>query len=77
MENTEDFLVELFDGSSWVTLDSFVFGSNVSNNTFYNPNINVTSGQVNFSSSAQVRFRCDASGNGDRIYVDEVVISAR
>ena len=29
----------------------------------------------NFASNAQFRFQCDASGNGDHIYIDQVVIT--
>ena len=33
--------------------------------------------QFDFSSDMKIKLRCDASGNSDYIYVDEVVISAQ
>ena len=77
MENFEDFFVELWDGSSWQVIANFARPTDFQNNSFYNPEVIVNSGSVNFSANAQLRIRCDASGNGDYIYVDEVVVSAR
>lgn len=77
MENNEDFFIELWDGSSWVVIGNFAQGSDFGNNSGYTATLEVNSGQVNFSNQAKVRFRCDASGNSDWIYVDDVVISAQ
>ena len=77
MENNEDFFVELWNGSSWVVVGNYVRNQDFDNNTFNTATINVTSGQVNFSGSAQLRFRNDASGNQDWIYIDDVTVSAQ
>ena len=77
MESGEDFFVELYDGSQWQVIANYARGTDFSNNSFYNPTVQVNSSQVNFSSGARLRFRCDASGNSDYIYIDEVVVSAR
>jgi len=33
--------------------------------------------RLRLTDQTQLRFRCDASGNSDYIYIDEVVISAQ
>ncbi len=79
MENGEDFFVEFYDGSSWNIVAAGTFGSSgtLSNNTFYTGTITVDSATYNFSSNSGFRFRCDASGNGDRVYIDLIDIAAR
>jgi len=77
MENGEDFFVEFWNGSSWQIVASYAAGAEFVNGPFYNPEITLDSGVYNFSANAQVRFRCDASGNADRIFIDEVKLSAR
>ncbi len=34
-------------------------------------------GSYDLTSNAQIRFQCDASGNGDRIYIDDVSVTGR
>ena len=41
----------------------------------YNPDM-VVNGQ-SLTNATQIRIHCDASGNGDRVYIDEVVISGK
>lgn len=77
METNENFFVELWDGTQWNVIANYVAGTDFTNNNFYNPTIVVDSGSVNFASNAQLRFRCDASGNNDRVYIDEIVVSGR
>ncbi len=77
MENGEDFFVEVWDGGSWVAVAQAARGTDFNNNTPYDATVNFTSGDLNFSSNAQVRFRNDASGNSDWIYIDDVVFSAQ
>jgi hypothetical protein len=76
-ENVEDFFVEVWDGSSWQVVANYVRTVDFNNNEFHNPEIIVNSGTINFASDARVRIRADASGNGDRLYIDEVVVSAQ
>ena len=75
-ENSEDIFVEVSTdgGSNWTTVANYVNGVDFSNGGLENPDI-ITS--LSLTASTQVRIRCDASGNGDKVYIDEVVISAR
>ena len=75
MENGEDFWVQYYDGSSWNTIATYTSGTDFSNNTFYNASVNISSADYNFPSNSQFRFRCDASGNNDQIYIDQVTIT--
>jgi hypothetical protein len=72
MENGEDFWLRYYDGSSWQTVATFVSGTSFQNNTFYTATVPILSSQYNMASNAQFRFQCDASGNADRIYIDQV-----
>lgn len=76
MENGEDFWLQYNSGSGWVTVASYARGTDFDNNTFYNATVTLDSGSFSFPSNAQFRFRCDASGNGDRVYIDAVIITA-
>ena len=79
MESKENFLVEYYDGSQWQTLATYVSGSDFSNGSFYHEEgILITEGKpYAFPADMKLRFRCDASGNYDHIYIDEVMVSAR
>ena len=76
MENNEDFWLRYFDGVSWITVATYTKGLNINNSTFYTSTVTLDSNTYNLVSNAQFRFQCDASGNGDHIYIDAVVISA-
>ena len=75
MENGEDFWIQYYDGSSWNTIATYTSGTDFSNNNFYNASVNISSTDYNFTSNTQFRFRCDASGNNDQIYIDQVTIT--
>lgn len=75
MENNEDFWLQYNDGSGWQTAATWARGSEFENNLFYTSTVTLSSAQYNLNSNAQFRFRCDASGNGDRVYIDAVTIS--
>ena len=66
----------VYDGSSWQTVAAYAAGSSFTNNSFYSANVTIDSGSYNFPNNAQFRFRCDASGNNDHIYIDQVSIVA-
>jgi hypothetical protein len=76
MENGEDFWLQFYDGSSWNTVASWASGSSFSNDQFYTATVTISSANYNFPTNAQFRFRCDASANADRIYIDAVTITA-
>jgi hypothetical protein len=75
MENGEDFWVQFHDGSSWNTVATYTSGTDFENDLFYTATVTVDNGFYNFSTNAQFRFRCDASGNNDHIYIDQVTIT--
>ncbi len=72
MENNEDFFVEINNGSGYTTVANYARGVDFNNNTRYNDEI-VVSGP--FSSATTLRIRCDASGNSDWVYIDDVNIT--
>jgi len=75
MDNSnEDFWVQYSSngGSSWQTVASFAEGIDFQNGQFYNEVVQIPAGSYAYTSNARIRFRCDASGNQDWVYVDEV-----
>ncbi|HPF71082.1 MAG TPA: PKD domain-containing protein [Candidatus Krumholzibacteria bacterium] len=72
METNEDFWVQYYDGSTWQTVASFASGSSFSNNTFYTTTVTIPSASYNFPANAKIRFMCDASGNADDVYIDQI-----
>lgn len=77
MENNENFFVEFWNGTQWVIVGDYARNQEFNNGERKNESIVLSASQINFNDHAGVRFRCDASGNGDRIYIDDVVISAK
>ena len=75
MENGEDFWVQYHDGSSWNTVATYARGTSFENNNYYTATVTIDAGTYNFPSNAQFRFRNDASGNQDHIYIDQVTIT--
>lgn len=74
MDNSnEDFWVQFYDGSSWQTIATYARNIDFQNNNFYEePGVVITSSQYNFPNNMRIRFVCDASGNSDWVYIDEV-----
>ncbi len=75
MDNSnEDFWLQVSTngGSSYTTVEEWNRGDEFENNNFYTDAV-VIPGP--FTSNTRFRFRCDASGNSDWIYIDEVVIT--
>ncbi|WP_345006722.1 LamG-like jellyroll fold domain-containing protein, partial [Snuella lapsa] len=74
MENGEDFFLELSTngGSQYTTVESWVSGTDFSNNVRYNEAITINGP---FTNNTVFRLRCDASGNNDEIFIDDVLIS--
>lgn len=75
MENGEDFWLQIYDGSSYVTVATFVRGTDFNNDTFYAASVLIDRTNVSFASNMKVRFRCDASGNRDDVYLDEIYVT--
>lgn len=74
MENGEDFWLQASTngGSSYQTLATWASGTDFTNNVREDQTIVITG---TFTSNTRFRFRCDASGNSDYIYIDDVDIS--
>ncbi len=77
MEVGEDFWLQYNDGSGFVTVQTWARGTDFVNNAFGNFVVTLNATQFNLSSNAQFRLRCDASGNNDQIYIDQVIITGR
>ena len=79
-ENSEDFWVRFSSdgGSSWQTVRAFVNDVDfIDDGTRYDPVIVIDSGSYTFNNNVKIRFQCDASGNADDVYIDNVRISAQ
>ncbi len=75
-EGSEDFFLEVSTngGGSWIVLKQYV--NDVDFVDTAGPQTDsVTSSGVSLTSTTQVRFRCDASGNGDDVYIDAITVS--
>ncbi|MFH2000949.1 MAG: S8 family serine peptidase [Planctomycetota bacterium] len=77
METNEDFWVQYYNGSSWQTVAAFASGATYKNNIFYPITLILNEGSYNFPTNMKIRFMCDASGNTDDVYIDEVRVSAQ
>jgi hypothetical protein len=60
-------------GANFTTLHTWANGTDFTNDNFY-PEDLIISG-FTLTDQTQIRFRCDASGDGDDVYIDEVRIS--
>ncbi len=74
MENGEDFWLQfsLDGGSTYQTVAVWARGADFNNNERKYETVTVTG---TFTSTTKVRFRCDASGNADYIYIDDVTLT--
>ncbi len=73
MEQGEDFWLQVRNGAGWQTVATYVSGTDFINNTYNGVTV---SGITNLGTNTRFRFRCDASGNGDHIYIDAVILTA-
>jgi hypothetical protein len=74
MENGEDFWLQISTdgGASYITVGDWDANDEFVNNTRYYEQVAIAGP---FTSNTRLRFRCDASGNSDYVYIDEVVIT--
>ncbi len=75
MDNSnEDFWLQISTngGSSYTTEEEWNRGDEFENNNFYTDAVTI---QGPFTATTRLRFRCDASGNSDWVYIDDVTIS--
>jgi len=76
-ENAENFFLEYSDdgGATWVVLRDFVNGTDFTNGTRENVAVTMDAATSNFTSNVIIKFRADASGNEDDVYIDNVILS--
>jgi len=73
MDNSnEDFWLQYYDGSTWHTVETWARSIDFDNGLFYNEVVTISSSSYNFPANAKLRFMCDASGNRDDVYIDEI-----
>jgi len=77
MDSGEDFWLRYYDGTTWRTVKTWVRGTDFVNGTPYNPTVYIDESSYTFPTNMQIRFRCDASGNNDDVYIDEIRVSAK
>ena len=77
MEPGEDFWLQYFDGSSWQTVATFTRGVDFTNGQFEHATVVIPESSYTFPTDMKIRFRCDASNNGDDVYIDAVTVTAR
>ena len=75
METNEDFWLQVSTngGASYSTVKTWKRGTDFENDIRYNEVVNIEG--INFTANSRIRFRCDASGNWDYVYIDDVKIS--
>jgi len=77
MDNSnEDFWVQYYDGSAWHTVRSYAESIDFVNGVFYNTTVSILESDYTFPPNMKIRFMCDASGNADDVYIDNIRISA-
>jgi len=76
MDNSsEDFWVQYFDGSAWYTIETYARTIDFENNTFYEATVEILESNYTFPTDMKIRFMCDASGNSDDVYIDNITIT--
>lgn len=71
--NTQDFWLQISDdgGASFSTIETWKYVDDFVNNTRVFESIFV---EGPFTSTTQIRFQCDATGNNDKVYIDDILI---
>lgn len=75
MDNSnEDFWLQVSTngGSSYSTYEEWNLNDEFQNNIRYNEVVTITG--INFTANTRFRFICDASANGDQVYIDDISI---
>jgi len=72
MESGEDFWLQYYTGSAWVTVGDFNAGTQFVNGTFYHATVQIPRATYNYPTNARIRFMCDASDNNDDVYIDQI-----
>jgi putative surface-exposed virulence protein len=77
MDKGEDFWILYSDdgGSNWNTIATYKRGVNLSNGIAYSETISINTNSYTFSTNSRFRIQCDASDDGDDVYIDNVSIT--
>lgn len=72
--NTQDFWFQVStdDGMTFTTVEDWVFTEDFDNDVREFVNVSISGP---FSDQTQFRLRCDATGNNDKVYIDDLIIS--
>ena len=70
--STEDFWVQYWDGSTWLTVEAFAEEIDFENGSFYHVVVQIPAAGYNYPTDAKLRFMCDASADKDDIFIDEI-----
>ena len=76
MEPGEDFWLQYSSdgGTAWQTVATYVrTAGQYSNNAYYHIVVSLPRSAYAYTTNAKLRFRCDASGKQDFVYLDEIV----
>lgn len=77
LETGEGFILEYFDGTSWITLRSYRFGTEFTNFGNSNPHsfiFSITTPTYTFPSNAQFRIANNTNATNERNWIDDVLI---
>jgi len=77
MELYEDFWAQYCDGTLWQTVASYAQGIDFNNEIFNFATVTIPESTYVFPTDMRIRFMCDASGDYDYVYIDEVRVSSR
>ena len=77
LEPGEDFWLQLSTdgGNNYTTVKSWIQGTDFQNDTFYAGSVIIDG--FNLNNQTRIRFRCDATGDKDDVYIDEISVLTR
>ncbi|WP_163930927.1 BNR-4 repeat-containing protein [Paraferrimonas sp. SM1919] len=77
MDNSnEDFFLEFYDGSSWQRIGTWAYSIDFDNDQFFSESVTISGADYHLPNNLRIRFICDASGNSDDVFIDDIIISA-
>ncbi len=76
MDFREDFWVRYYDGNEWQTVADYNSEEEFDNGEFYHGIVWINETDYNLPTNMKIRFQCDASGDWDDVYIDQIYINA-
>ncbi|RCT54754.1 GEVED domain-containing protein [Winogradskyella sp. KYW1333] len=76
-EGSENWLVEFSsdNGSSWSIIKNYIVDVDFTENICYNETLTITASSQTFNTQNRIRFRADASGNNDELFIDDILVT--